>query len=361
MIYWTPLEGQVMMAGRGGLFVDRRLIGRPRIYAVRQPDWDMRVPDELKRCVCYLGGREARNAKEEYVGTGFFVNVLQSGQVFSHLVTADHVLTRMEAFPYRLLRFNNRQGDAVEVDINGVKWFKHPSEPKSVDVAACNIPFRKDLEALDSAFGSGAFLTRNTLEGFGYGIGDEVFALGLLTFAHGKRANVPLLREGCLAMVPVDRVQSKTHGLIEAYVIDAHSIGGMSGSPVFIRQSAYFETNVDMPHPDGSGTYRMEDERLMASGRIALLGILHGYLDDHASFAVPFNVGLSLVVPGDKVIEVLHSSEMGEERERLLPEVKKINEELWDGWVEKFEAQEAARKEQWERDLEEWERDRAGN
>lgn len=64
------------------------------------------------------------------------------------------------------------------------------------------------------------------------GIGDEIFITGLFANYTGEHRNVPILRVGNLAAYPQERVQ--VQGVeMDAYLIEARSIGGLSGSPVF--------------------------------------------------------------------------------------------------------------------------------
>jgi hypothetical protein len=65
-------------------------------------------------------------------------------------------------------------------------------------------------------------------------LGDEVFIVGLFRHHHGTRKNIPIVRVGNLAALTEEKVATKL-GLLDAYLIEARSIGGLSGSPVFLN------------------------------------------------------------------------------------------------------------------------------
>jgi hypothetical protein len=48
----------------------------------------------------------------------------------------------------------------------------------------------------------------------------------------GDLKNVPIVRVGNLASYPSEQIQTRAFGRMEAYLIEARSIGGLSGSPV---------------------------------------------------------------------------------------------------------------------------------
>src|ERR1043166_8441369 len=77
------------------LYCDRRLGNVKKYYSYKPDDWDMRIPDELLHCVCFLGVRIADGpdvGRFYSFGTAFFVGVQEDGYNFSYLVTARHVI-----------------------------------------------------------------------------------------------------------------------------------------------------------------------------------------------------------------------------------------------------------------------------
>ena len=60
-------------------------------------------------------------------------------------------------------------------------------------------------------------------------------------------------------------IKTTDYGLTEAYLIEARSIGGLSGSPVFIPMPPFQQINGEVTQGSGSLFY--------------LLGLMHGHFD----------------------------------------------------------------------------------
>jgi len=146
----------------------------------------------------------------------------------------------------------------------------------------------------------------------GFGVGDEVYIAGLFGFATGTRSNSPILRVGNLAMIPSDRVETRgRYGAMEAYLIEARSLGGLSGAPVFVRETVSLE--------EPTGPYDRFDQhrpQFHASGRFYILGIAQGHWDIPASElnncypqtagrSEGINIGIAIVTPARKIKDVL--------------------------------------------------------
>src|SRR5438309_1085748 len=71
------------------MLVDARLCGDARYYLWPQPNIRMRVPETIRKCVGFVGIRDA--GEIQYGGTAFVVNVVEDGIRFFYLVTAKHV------------------------------------------------------------------------------------------------------------------------------------------------------------------------------------------------------------------------------------------------------------------------------
>ena len=123
---------------------------------------------------------------------------------------------------------------------------------------------------------------------------------GLFAHLGGSTRNLPIVRLGNIAMMPDEPVPTKT-GMMEAYLIEARSIGGLSGSPAFVRKI------------------------VQGRGKLYLLGLMHGHWDippenkndfaDMDSFG-SVNMGIAIVVPAKKILEVLNQPELVELRRK---------------------------------------------
>jgi len=159
------------------------------------------------------------------------------------------------------------------------------------------------------------------------GAGDEVFIAGLFTKITETSKNIPIVRIGNLAMMPGEKIPFKDGRLIDAYLVESRSLGGLSGSPVFVRptvnidgQSARDKFSDPTKRKPPADTVRVS-----ALGRIYFLGSMIGHWDQPTGFSFPeqeaVNMGISPMVPAQKIKEILTQPE-------LLDMVKKVNEEM---------------------------------
>ena len=152
------------------------------------------------------------------------------------------------------------------------------------------------------------FLTKEKMRETKIGIGDEVFIPSLFTFAPGTTRNLPILRHGNIAMLPEsDERMMTSRGLAEVYLIEARSIAGVSGAPVFVRGTVGLPWNQ---------TGNPQPEMIMGlSSSIYLLGLMHAHWDIRESeinnpkfmndSLRGVNLGIAVVVPASKIIELL--------------------------------------------------------
>jgi hypothetical protein len=230
-------------------------------------------------------------------GTAFFVGVPSEaveGFASIYLVTARHVANRLEG--PSLMRANTIDGTSAVFDLTGARWHFHP-DPK-VDVAA--YPWAPPFNVLHRHVSTKQFYLGKEWERHTAGIGNEVFAVGLFAKLVGSRKNLPIVRMGSIAMMPDEAVPTEL-AEVEAYLVEMRSVGGLSGSPVFVRYQWY------------------------QSWVIKLIGVMHGHWDippqsDGESVQYPnrlnrtMNMGVAIVTPAVKVIELLDVRELAEHR-----------------------------------------------
>jgi hypothetical protein len=85
--------------------------------------------------------------------------------------------------------------------------------------------------------------------------------VGLFTRFTGTTHLIPIVRTGNVAMMPRDRLPIAGFGEMEAYLAEGRSIGGLSGSPVFVRNTT------KMPIQNAKGTshlYGLGEGHLLA-------------------------------------------------------------------------------------------------
>ena len=76
--------------------------------------------------------------------------------------------------------------------------------------------------------------TDETMQKHEVGAGRRVvFITGLFRHYHGNQRNISIVGEfGNIACLIEEKIQTKDFGEIDAYLVEARSIGGLSGSPV---------------------------------------------------------------------------------------------------------------------------------
>ncbi len=182
-------------------------------------------------------------------GTGFLVTVNCGNSAFPYLVTAKHVADQVEGGSC-IIRLNFRGGGPAlfRADLDA-KWWRHPETPESVDAAV--LPWMPDRDIADYSLlqAEDWFLTDKIIEKRQIGPGDNVFAVGLFSLATGRQRNIPIVRTGNIAMMSKEKIPGirigEWRGEAEVYLIEARSLGGFSGSPVFVRGTVHIPFNTD--------------------------------------------------------------------------------------------------------------------
>jgi hypothetical protein len=287
----------------------------------------MRIPDEIRKSVLFIGVYEDL-PEPEWRATAYLVTVpgavrtlaagLNSqgytGSVsypFRFLATARHVARKLEGKEFAI-RVNNLDG-SVRI-IKGhpdTKWWYHPTEEEYVDAAVTVFP--DDFGELDLlTIHLEWFADEQRITEANIGAGDEVFIAGLFTKITETTKNIPLVRIGNLASIPGERIPFKDGKLIDAYLVETRSIGGLSGSPVFVRQT------INMQGFTASGRFldsrgrplpMNEIVQISGLGRTYFLGSMIGHWDAPTGFAFAnaeaVNMGISPMVPAHKIREIL--------------------------------------------------------
>jgi hypothetical protein len=237
----------------------------------------------------------------DFRGTAFFTSVpsaIIQGSLYIYLVTAKHVAVTLEGKPF-LVRANTKNGTSILVRGEGARWWYHPTDD-SVDVAV--VPWAPPEPIEYVSVPTSMFLSDEIMRSKSIGSGDEVFITGLFAHLSGSKRNLPIVRMGNIAMMPGEPVPTTAFGDIEAYLIEARSIGGLSGSPAFVRETVQ-----------------------MGLGSFYLLGLMHGHWDippqqknDELQVGEDMfsrvNLGIAIVVPAKKILEVVNQPELLEMR-----------------------------------------------
>src|SRR5208282_2688073 len=213
--------------------VDERFGDGPRYYLTEPLDIDMRIPDQIRKSVLFVG--LPGTPEPEYRGTAFIVMMPgENNNHFAFTVTARHVAEHLEGKDF-YIRANKKDGTTAELKgTPETPWWYHPTERDTVDAAVTWFAPPRLLELDVQPIPIKMFADEAKIVEFGIGIGDEVFIAGLFTKVIQTSRNIPIVRTGNVAMIPGEKIPFGD-GYIDAYLIEARSIGGLSGSPVFVR------------------------------------------------------------------------------------------------------------------------------
>lgn len=272
----------------------------------------MRVPDRLLNCVGFVSPPNSQT----YIGTTFIVGVKgKSGNAYLHAVTAKHVAEEVNGKNF-LIGINFKDGEAGWFG-SDMKWWYHPTEPDTVDAAATiyTPSERADVEYVPETI----FATADRIKHYGIGVGDEINVVGLFTRFSGSTKHIPIVRTGNVAMMPSDKLPINGDEA-DVYLVEGRSIGGLSGSPVFVRHTVSMEAIAP-----GTG----ERQRISGVSQLHLLGLMRGHWDQKIGVstiqAEAVNMGIAIVVPAQKILEVLNHPELVALREKYDRQIQKEN------------------------------------
>ena len=266
------------------------------ILFIMNSDSTVRIQDDMLQTVVFIctpkkGSEE--QSEPPIIGTGFLAidpNKNKVGKDHLYLVTAKHVAKKISNGDV-VIRLNNKQGVSEYFTDENARWFYHPTD-ESVDVAVASCTITPNI-AKYKAISFDMFLTDKIMEQGKIGIGDEVYMIGLFAYVTGSKTNQPIARVGNIAMIPRERIPVEINKIkheIEVYLIEARSTKGLSGSPVLVRES------------------------LPNIGKHYLLGLAMGHwgpgLKNYYRFNTEYendvNIGIAVVVPAKKILEVIN-------------------------------------------------------
>ncbi|MGP8231511.1 MAG: hypothetical protein ACLQL2_02450 [Methylovirgula sp.] len=259
---------------------------------------------------------------EKIGGSGFLVGVPSKGLPqnfwFLYAVTNKHVIEDGAT----TIRFTTPDGKKEILTTDERSWVHHPAGD---DLSACLISF--DPKTIKFNFvPRGDFVSDYDIKNLDIGVGDEIFVVGRFISHEGKQHNNPTARFGCIAQMPLEPIV-QDHGFPqESYLIEVRSIGGFSGSPVFLHIMATNDKFATMKRVE----WHQNRERL--------LGIEWGLLQtwdpvcnelrkpvnpNPRCLQVARNTGMTAVVPAQKLAEMLDNGSLAEyrlEQERIAME-----------------------------------------
>jgi hypothetical protein len=262
-------------------------------------------------------------------GTCFFVfyedkRVGEKGG-FAYLVTNRHManpgIEDGNSFPVLSvqLRLNLANSDLGseegQIPIGGqLHWF-YPSDD-SVDLAV--LPLAPDQARYDyMPIPVSLFATHDVIEAQGIAEGDSILFAGYFYQFPGLKKFQPIVREGILAMMPDEKLDTTLRKPGHLYLGDMHVFGGNSGSPLFVNLSG------------------MRNGALSLGTRFMLLGVVSGFYHEDSNLNLTVattlkgtleqNSGIAMVVPVDELKTLLDSPALQTARDTYVSSLKPKN------------------------------------
>lgn len=263
----------------------------------------MKVQENIKKCVAFVAIKMADNSFR-LIGTVFFVGRDTQKNKYTYAVTAKHVIegAANKGLEMVYLRMNMSNGQLGIFSTNVKDWIYHQN--KNVDIAVHPIGLSGSLDHLlypESEFVTTEFIKQNEID-----VGDEVIITGLFKHHQGTNKNLPIIRIGNIASMGDEKVQTRD-AFMDAYLIEARSIGGLSGSPVFINLGIIRKLGGQIKHRKGDDFHN-------------LLGLIHGHCDSKVSQvdevnedleeSERVNTGIAIVTPITKLAELFEQEEI---------------------------------------------------
>jgi hypothetical protein len=260
-----------------------------------------RVTDDALDCVIYLYPSVSEAEKGESVGgTGFLVGISSDAQkdadrCYVYAITNSHVIREGNS---PVIRLKSKDGGHQILDIPFDAWVHHT---QGDDVAACFVsPLPPNT--IRKWINKDMWATRELVERYDIGPGDDVCMVGRFINHEGKQKNLPSVRFGNISMMPWEPFIHPRGIRQESYMIECRSLPGYSGSPVFVYESSltlgiprkeplpFLLLGLDWCHPSTIERVREKDGKTPAP----------------AGWVVNSNSGMAGVVPAWKIEELLN-------------------------------------------------------
>jgi trypsin-like peptidase len=259
-------------------------------------------------------------------GTCFFVYFpderVGKDRGFVYMVTNRHVAVpgiedghtyTVGATTLRLNRIDSANSDEklLPLGASTLHWY-FPTDP-AVDLAI--LPFAPDQSIYEvEPFPISMFATKEQVSKENISEGDAVVFTGFFYQFPGLKRFQPIVRQGVLAMLPDEQLETTLHGRGNLYLADLHVFGGNSGSPLLVNVGG------------------ARNGSLSIGSKYELLGIISGFYHEDSNLTLTIattyqatleqNSGIAMVVRIDALKELLESDEVEAARKATVATIK---------------------------------------
>lgn len=312
----------------------RKLSAKGNSYYVPHDINPMPIANDYFKGIIYIYSSKG-SAEEGGLGgaSGFLLQpaIDFDGQDYIYAVTNAHCLEDIKkeieenSSGECVIRFNTTDGSVDTIEAPLDQWYKHPEEddvavfifkpsdtwaykafPASMLIRQDFVYDKQKLGPVDVSKYPNEYVTyyhkseNQWLKIPKIGIGESVTTIGKFAFHGGKSANYPVARFGHISMLPKEPIDGHY-----SFLVETHSIGGMSGSPVFIQSVVHIFKNKDDEEPSESNL------------KVFILGVDWGHFNSPDS---DLPSGMMCVVPGwelHKLISVLDTLMQGKDMSKV--------------------------------------------
>lgn len=240
-------------------------------------------------------------------GTGFLFSVFYEDIRFDYIVTCHHIINLIEGDKV-WVRINLKDGGSNTVGVSKDSWISDPIQ----DISVLSKPIGELADV--TRIVERDIITKEVLKKFEIRPGELTFLVGLFTSHYDTTHNVLIVRMGNIAALPKEPILIDV-GYVRGYLVETRSIGGLSGSPVFLNISSWGSLI-------GIKDYHVECMFLgMMLGRLNTTDENDVVGGDSISDAI--NTGIGVVIPAEVIFNMLNQSDFIAQREDTVKELKK--------------------------------------
>lgn len=284
----------------------------------------MRLTSDYRKSVLFVGYCEGEEFKPR--GTAFLF-AFDDGH---YLVTAQHVALQLGDDPF-YIRINCHDETARSIPFDplslNLRWYFH--EDDNVDLAVMPIHYLLDKRVLDvKTLHCDMLADDAAISQWSIGAGDLCYAVGLFRLLVGEKRNLPVVHRGSIATMPgdekipvLDWKAPKSEGirLVEGYLVELTNLKGLSGAPVFVRPSV---TLSDQTAFDKHTLTTYTNTLLLLGVWISSWDVrAHDTMTDIDRGDTRLPLGMGIVVPIAKLIEILQSESAKSQRQAAAREI----------------------------------------
>jgi hypothetical protein len=191
-----------------------------------------RIDDRFLQCVVYLyPDRPSADSGKQAGGSGFLVGIPVKG--LEHLdcwlpfaVSNRHVIKNGST----VVRVTTKDGGVDIMELDERSWLFHPDH----DLAIAPLDLTGERHRITLVFWPNNFLTEEIAAQYRIGPVDECFMVSRFVAHDGRQRNTPSVRFGAIAQMPTEKIRFPDRSEQESFLVEARSIAGHSGSPVFV-------------------------------------------------------------------------------------------------------------------------------